>query len=116
MTHIELKNKIMMRVYMLYAFRRLQEPFVAETVLLFASFGLLFFSVSVSHIIANFAILPHNFFAFSNFAFVAIRDTRLTVQVLLLSLAVAGGIFVRDFVSLYAGSPRGIFKQILNIF
>ncbi len=101
MTHIELKKKIMMRVYMLYAFRRLQEPFAAEILLLIVSMTFLFFFVSVSHVIANFAILPHNFSAFSHFTFVAILNTRLIVQVILFSLAVAGTILIRNFVYLY---------------
>ena len=53
MTAVELKNRIMLRVYMIYAFRKLRQPILAEAFLLAISFALLSILVSLPHIISN---------------------------------------------------------------
>lgn len=105
--HIELKKRIMMKVYMIYTIKRLREPFAAELLLLVVSLSLLFFFVSVPHVIAN---TPLSFYGFSHFVFIAIRNTEFIVQAILLALAVAGAILIRNFVSLYKRSSQRSFQ------
>jgi hypothetical protein len=107
MTFIDLKKRIMIRVYALYALRKAREPFIAELLLLMFCMTLLSFFVSLSHVMAN---TPRDVGGFSNFLFVAVRDTRLVVQAILLSMLVAFGLLIRNSISRFSNVFRGRFQ------
>lgn len=98
MTHIELKKKIMLKVYTIYVFRRLREPFATEILLLLVSSFFLVFFVSIPHVLGN---IPFNPTGFSHFAYVAVTNTSLIVQFILFSITVALVVLVRNFYFLY---------------
>ena len=67
---LNMKNKIMFGVYMLYAIRKLKIPFVSEILALFVLGAVLTYFVSIPNVISNALVSPSTYhyltFAFSN--------------------------------------------------
>ena len=76
----------MLRVYTIYTLKKLREPFVVEFALLVATVGFLSYCVSMSHVMANMPLTSP--MGFSHFVIVAVTNTRLVVQLIILALTI----------------------------
>ncbi len=92
MTSLTIKTRVMLGVYTLYILRRLRSPFVGELCALGMLFASLSFLVSLPHVISN-IILTRGSFTFMIDAFL---KTDIAVELLVISAALACGLFVRN--------------------
>jgi hypothetical protein len=96
MNELQLKNKIMRRVYFLHTIRKVKGPIMSKLVL-FAVFLLALSSlVSVPSIIAN---MPHSFGSLYSFIVAAFLNTQFAVQAILLLACVVGLLLIKDAVT-----------------
>lgn len=92
MMELTLKTRVMLGVYALYAIRRLRNPFIGELFALGVLLSALSFLVSLPHVFSN-IMLTRGSYAFLIDAF---EKTDMTVRLLVVSAALACGIFVRN--------------------
>lgn len=92
MTHIALKTRIMLGVYVLYVVRRIRSPFVGELFVLGISFAILSFLVSLPHVISNIILTRGSYV----FLFDAFQKADMVVELIVLSAFISGCFFVRN--------------------
>lgn len=107
MPNIELKKRIMRRVYMIWLFRKITSPFALESAAFMALTVWLLHYFSLKHVIINALSLssPASMFNFFTSAFMS---TELIVQVLSLAVLAAFAVLARDIVR----TMKPIFNQI----
>ena len=82
----------MFGVYGLFIIRRLKNPFVGELFALSILFVALSFLISLPHVIANIMLTGSSY----TFLIDAFTKTAITVKLIVISAALACGLFVRD--------------------
>ena len=90
---IDLKRKIMLRVYAIFIIRKLKNPFVLEVLIFALSFLTLTYLVSIEHIIAN---TPHDIYGFYRFSLSAFLGTKYTVKAIVLVAIFILGIWFKN--------------------
>ena len=102
MNTLDLKRKIMNRVYILFLIRKLKSPVVFEVVIFALSSIALFYMVSIERIIAN---SPHDLDGLYHFWVGAFLGTKLVVKAILLTIIIISAIFIKKMTSyVYVGT------------
>ena len=104
MNETQMKNKIMLRVYMMFVIRQLKNPLFLKLGVFVLSLLTINSIVSVGHIMAN---TPHNIVGMYHFAISAFMNTKVVVQVVTLALAVVGVLLLRDL-ALYINKIKSL--------
>ena len=96
MNLLNLKSRIMSRVYVYYALRKLCHPLALEVAFFCASVAMIPLFVSIPHVLAN---TPRTFEGFFNFGLVAFRNTQFVVQAIVVFMFIAGGLMAVNLLS-----------------
>jgi len=92
----EIQRRVMRRVYMIYALRKLSEPIFIKSAL-FAAFLVAFASiVSVSHVLSNVSASAQNMEQVFNFFTAAFSNSMFTVKLIILAELFVGMALIKD--------------------
>ena len=105
MNTFDLKKRIMMRIYLIFAIRKIKEPLYFKILVLAAALAATGSLVSLGSIITNMPIEPVALFDFGTTAF---ANTQLVVKIMTLVGLVTGTFLVRDYFLWYLSSMRTI--------
>ena len=90
---LDIKRKIMFRVYAIFIIRKLKNPIVLEMLIFALSFLTLTYMVSLEHIIAN---TPHDLNGFYHFSLSAFLGTKYMVKAIVLVSIFIIGIWLKN--------------------
>lgn len=102
MIFINMKNRILFGVYIIYCMRKLRHPLVAESLILTILAAVLSYFVSISSVLENMLASENSYAYFVN----AFSEAELFIQFVFLSVGIISIFFVRNIVFYSSGFRR----------